>query len=91
MKRSRRRPHPPQDLAIAADDSTDDTIDAVRPPGGNRYNRMRLPHERDESTHPPGTPNPVTTQGAQDLAEGKTDTDCYDAVGPRYDRKQGES
>jgi hypothetical protein len=29
----------------------------------------------------------VTTQGARDLAEGKRDTDCYDATAPRYERK----
>ena len=91
MKRSRRRPHPPKDLGIAADVATDDTTDRARPPRGNRYAGMRLPHERDESTHRPGTPNPVTTQGATDLAEGRTDTDCYDAVGPRYERKEGET
>jgi hypothetical protein len=91
VRRSRRRPHPPRDLGIAADVATDNTTDATRPRRGNRYDDMRLPHERDESTQRPGTPNPVTTQGEKDLAEGRTDTDCYDAVGPRYDRKEGET
>lgn len=55
---------------------------------GNRYARMKMPHERDESTHAPNTPNPVTAQGARDVEQGKVDTDCYDAAGPRYDRTQ---
>ncbi|HET8877702.1 MAG TPA: hypothetical protein VFO53_15335 [Casimicrobiaceae bacterium] len=40
-----------------------------------------------ESAHPPGEPNPVMAQGARDIEQGKTDTDCYDAAGPRFDRK----
>jgi hypothetical protein len=91
MRQSRRRPHPPKDLGIAADVATDVSEDRARPRRGNRYARMRLPHERDESTQAPGTPNPVTTQGQRDLAEGRTDTDCYDAVAPRYERKESES
>jgi hypothetical protein len=88
MRQSRRRPHPPKDLGIAADVATDTDTDAARARRGNRYDRMRLPHERDESTHAPDKPNPVTTQGERDLAEGRTDTDCYDAVGARYERKE---
>jgi hypothetical protein len=91
MRRSRRRPHPPNDLGVAADVATDNTTNAARPRRGNRYDRLRLPHERDESTHPPGKPDPVIVQGAQDVAEGQTDTDCYAAVGPRYDRKEGDT
>jgi hypothetical protein len=49
---------------------------------------MKLPHERDESANPPGSPDPVITQGARDVEEGKADTDCYDAVGTRYDRTE---
>ena len=49
---------------------------------------MKLPHERDESAHAPGAPNPVTTQGARDVEQGKMDTDCYGAAGPRYDRSK---
>ena len=88
MRRSRRRPHPPRDLGVAADVATDTTTDAARPRRGNRYARMRLPHERDESAQAPGPPDGVTAQGERDLAEGKTDTDCYDAVGPRYQQKE---
>jgi hypothetical protein len=29
----------------------------------------------------------VMAQGARDIEQGKTDTDCYDAAGPRFDRK----
>jgi len=88
MKRSRRRPKPRSDLGVAADVATDATSNRARPPRGNRYQKMKLPHERDESAHPPVPPNPVMTQGARDVEQGKTDTDCYDAAGPRYDRKE---
>jgi hypothetical protein len=88
MRRSRRRPHPPRDLGVAADVATDTANADVRPRRGNRYEKLRMPHERDEATHEPGPPNPVTTQAERDLAAGRTDTDCYDAVGARYDRKQ---
>ncbi|HJU24621.1 MAG TPA: hypothetical protein VJ891_19130 [Casimicrobiaceae bacterium] len=86
MKRSRRRRR--SDLGVAADVATDDTSRSARPPRGNRYAKMKLPHERDQSTDSTGEPNPVTTQGATDVAQGKRDTDCYDAAAPRYDREE---
>jgi hypothetical protein len=89
VKRSRRRPRPHSDLGVAADVATDTSAESGRPRRGNRYTTMKLPHERDESAHTPQPPNPVTTQGARDVEQGKTDTDCYDAVGARYDRKEG--
>jgi hypothetical protein len=90
VKRSRRRPRPPSDLGVAADVATDTAATRSRPPRGNRYAKMKMPHERDESTQAAasGAPSPVTTQGARDVEEGKVDTDCYDATGPRYDRTQ---
>lgn len=88
MKRSRRRAKPRSDLAVAADVATAAASNGARPPRGNRYAKLRLPHERDQSTHRPGAPDPVMQQGARDVEQGKTDTDCYGAVGPRYDRKQ---
>ena len=72
----------------AADVATDDNSNVSRPRRGNRYAKLKLPHERDETVHQPGTPDPVTTQGATDIAQGKTDTDCYDDVGERFDRKE---
>lgn len=89
--RSRRRPHPPRDLGVAADVATDATTDRARPRRGNRYDRMRLPHERDESTQGGGAPSRVMTQAADDLAEGRTDTDCYDAVATHYERNEEAS
>ena len=86
MKRSRRRERPPSDLGVAADVATDAAATTGRPRRGNRYARMKMPHERDESTHAPGAPNPVTAQGARDVEQGRADTDCYDAAGPRFDR-----
>jgi hypothetical protein len=50
---------------------------------------MKLPHERDQNPHPPGPPKEITARGARDVAQGRTDTDCYGSVGERYDRKQG--
>jgi len=88
MRRSRRRPHPPGDLGVAADVATDTASDRARPRRGNRYDGMRLPHERDQSTQAGGAPNPVTTQAARDLAEGRTDTDGYDAASRRYARNE---
>jgi hypothetical protein len=52
---------------------------------------MRLPHERDESTQGGGAPSRVMTQAADDLAEGRTDTDCYDAVATHYERNEEAS
>jgi hypothetical protein len=52
---------------------------------------MRLPHERDESTHRPGEPGPVTKRAAKDLEDGQEDTDCYGAVGERFDRSVDEA
>lgn len=90
MKRRRRlhRVKGPAHGAVAADVATDSASEASRPRRGNRYTKLSLPHERDQTVHPPGAPNPVTTQGATDVAQGKTDTDCYGDVGPRYDRKE---
>jgi hypothetical protein len=88
MKRSRRRTKPASDLGVAADVATDDTSNVGRPRRGNRYQKMKLPHERDESAHPPGEPDPVTAQAARDVEQGKVDTDCYDAAGRRFDRKE---
>ena len=87
MKRSRRRVRPASDLGVAADVATDTSAESGRPRRGNRYSRMKLPHERDESTHAPQPPNPVMEQAARDVEQGKIDTDCYEATGPRYDRK----
>jgi hypothetical protein len=88
MKRSRQRPRPRSALGVDADVATDTTATSVRPPRGNRYQRMKLPHERDESAHRVAPANPVATQGARDVEQGKTDTDCYTEAGPRFDSKQ---
>jgi len=87
VKRSRRRARPASDLGVAADVATDTSAESGRPRRGNRYSRMKLPHERDESAHALQPPKPVMAQAALDIEQGKTDTDCYNATGPRYDRK----
>jgi hypothetical protein len=38
---------------------------------------LKLPHERDESTEPPGPKRRVIRQAAKDLARGLIDTDNY--------------
>lgn len=90
MKRTRGAlaTHRPSDLGLAADVATDTAVNCARPRRGNRYRKMRLPHERDESARPPGAPDPITEQAARDVESGKTDTDCYGAVGPRFDRTE---
>lgn len=78
----------PADLGVAADVATDDAANTARPPRGNRYQGMKLPHERDESAHRPGSPNPATEQGARDLESGKTNTEGYDAAARRVERQE---
>ncbi|HKU85018.1 MAG TPA: hypothetical protein VJV77_01635 [Casimicrobiaceae bacterium] len=90
MKRRRRLPPPKgPELRVEADDSTGVLGNALQP-ARKRYTRMRLPHERDESTHRPGAPNKVTKRAAKDLEDGQQDTDCYGAVGERFDRNAEE-
>jgi hypothetical protein len=86
MRQSRRRAKPRSDLGVAPDVATDTTSNTQRPPRGNRYAKMKLPHERDESAHTPGEPDPVTTQAARDVEQGQRDTDCYEAAGQQFDR-----
>jgi len=88
VKRSRRRARPSGDPGVAADVATDTDAATTRSRRGNRYAKLKMPHERDESSHAPGAPTPVTVQGARDVEQGKVDTDCYDAIGPRYDRSE---
>ena len=105
MRRSRRVPSAkqPPDLRVEKDSATGVVPRGSDPAGGKdagiaartprspraRYSQLKLPHERDESTHRPGKPNEVTTQAATDLASGTADTDCYGAAGTRFDRKRG--
>jgi hypothetical protein len=85
MRRRRKRSIPKgPDLRVEADDSTG-VLGNASQPARKRYTRMRLPHERDESTHRPGEPGPVTKRAAKDLEDGQQDTDCYGAVGERFD------
>jgi hypothetical protein len=90
MRRRRRlSQHRKPDLRVEEDDSTGVLANPSQP-GNKRYTRMRLPHERDESTHRPGTPNRVTTRAAKDLEDGQQDTDRYGAVGEDFDRNTRE-
>jgi hypothetical protein len=90
MRRRRKLPIPKgRELRVEADDSTG-TLGNATQPARKRYTRMRLPHERDQSTHRPGAPNRVTKRAAKDLEDGQEDTDCYGAVGERFDGKADE-
>ena len=77
------------ELRVEADDSTG-VLGNASQPGRKRYTRMRLPHERDQSTHRPGEPDRVTKRAAKDLEDGQEDTDCYGAVGERFDHNADE-
>ena len=76
---------PPSELRVEKDVATG-VAAAARPPG-KRYSKLKLPHERDESTHRPGKPDAVTQQAAQDLQQGKVDTDCYGTTAAHFERK----
>jgi hypothetical protein len=85
----RQRLHVPKargNLRVEADTATGATASAARP-RASRYSGMKLPHERDESTHRPANPNPLTEQAAKDIEAGSLDTDCYGAVGGQFDRE----
>lgn len=60
------------------------------------YADMKLSHERDESaegdtgSQRTDGARPEIDQGAADVEQGRRDTDCYNAVGPRYRRREGK-
>lgn len=89
MKRRRRAPvaNIRSNLRVEQDVATGVAASKLRP-RGRRYSNLKLPHERDESIHRPGTPSEVTELAATDLEAGRQDTDCYAAAGARFDRKQ---
>jgi len=91
VKRSRRRVpgRPPTDLGVERDVATGTTARTSRSPS-KRYSNLKMPHERDESTHHPAPPNDITEQALEDIESGKQETDCYGATGGRFDKKQGE-
>ena len=91
MKRAgqppRRRRKPQSGLGVEADTATEGP-GAGNPTPSTQLSRLKLPHERDESTHPPRSRDGTTKQAADDVASGKKDTDCYNATGERFDRRQ---
>ena len=86
MKRKRRASpgDGPTHLRIERDVATGVTAHTARPPA-RRYSNLKMPHERDESTHTPDAPRDVTEQAARDIETGKRDTDCYGATGENFD------
>ena len=89
MKRRRRLPagKQPTDLQVERDVATGTTAPATRSPA-RRYSNLAMPHERDERTHPPTEPNPVTEQALEDIEAGRKETDLYGAAGGNFDKKQ---
>jgi hypothetical protein len=89
-----RTPDPSPSTTPQQDEATD-AVPATRPPQ-TPYKDMKLPHERDESAvgeasegrDPARTRRPIR-QAQEDVASGKQNTDCYDAVAPRYQAKEG--
>lgn len=88
MKRKRRLPasKKPAELVVEQDVATEVTARTVRSPA-KRYSNLKMPHERDESTHASAKPSAIVEQAAQDVEQGKVETDCYAAIGERFDRK----
>ncbi len=87
MKRRRRTPLP-RDVTqpiVEKDDAAGVAAGSARAPD-ERYANLRMPHERDERTHAPDAPSEVVTQAADDLAEGRRETDLYGKVGTDFDR-----
>jgi hypothetical protein len=86
MKRKRRASpgDGPTHLRVERDVATGVTARTARPPA-RRYSNLKMPHERDETTHTPDAPRDVTEQAARDIETGKRDTDCYGATGEHFD------
>jgi hypothetical protein len=88
-KRNPRTPPKPSDLVVERDVASDVAARAARPPE-KRYSNLKMPHERDESTHAPAAPSAVTEQAADDIESGKRETDCYGTAGENFDRSDGK-
>jgi hypothetical protein len=93
MKRRRRTPLPRQAVQpiVEEDEATGSTVVPSAGDTEQKYANLRMPHERDERTHAPVRPGAVTTQAADDLAEGRRETDLYSKVGADFDRKARRS
>jgi hypothetical protein len=99
MKRRRRTSFPREAVhsSVERDEATGIVDRSVRGAGrryanlGMPHERDERPHERDERPHAPGEPSPVTTHAADDLAEGRRNTDLYAKVGRDFDRKARRS
>lgn len=87
MKRRRRTPlrRDVTQPIVEGDEATGVAAGSPRAPD-ERYANLKMPHERDERTHAPGAPSEVVTQAADDLAEGRRETDLYAKVGTDFDR-----
>ncbi len=46
----------------------------------------KLPHERDQSVATPALPAKRIVQAERDLAQGREDTDCYNAASKAFGR-----
>ena len=88
MKR-RRSPSSNQRVRLLVERDEASGVAAASPtPPDQRYGNLKMPHERDEVSHRPDAPGPVTTQAADDLRDGQRDTDRYGQAGNDFDRKE---
>jgi hypothetical protein len=98
------RPAPPAEprqhhvSTTPQEDEASDSVPASEPPH-TPYEDMKLPHEQDESAvgearegHDPARTRRPMEQAHRDLVSGQEDTDCYDAVAPRFEpEKPGQA
>jgi len=87
MKRRRPMPLPRNatEPTVDKDEATGVAAGAARSTG-ERYADLKMPHERDERTHAPGAPSELVTQAADDLVEGRRESDLYTKAGSDFDR-----
>lgn len=71
-------------------DDAGGSVPAAQPARNPPYESLKMPHERDESAERDTSAHrdangtrPIIRQGAQDLASGQQDTDCYNAAAKR--------
>jgi hypothetical protein len=88
------QPRDPDPGTTPQEDEATDSVPATNPPH-TPYDDLKLPHERDESAvgdarkgqDPVRTRRPIR-QAHQDIVSGQEDTDCYDAVAPRFEAEE---
>jgi hypothetical protein len=91
------QPHEPDPGTTPQEDEATHSVPATQPPH-TPYADLELPHERDDSAvgdarkgqDPVRTRRPIR-QAHQDIVSGQEDTDCYDAVAPRFEADEEDN